>query len=200
MIVYTASDAREIAPQPYFEGLRYLCFSVAEPPKPWEWIKLDQPYADPCRNAKRPKILPWDFLPDWEVSLWIDCNMRLRADPRTIPLAPLAIHTHAKRDCVYDELTACVLLNKDDPDLLARQVSAYRMAGHPRKWGLWENGCLLRQNVPEVEALCRDWWEEIACSSCRDQLSLPVVLRRHNYTPKSLGNNIWESRWLEVLL
>jgi hypothetical protein len=67
--------------------------------------------------------------------------------------------------------------------------------GQPRHWGLWETQMVYRQNTPEIEALCRDWWEELKLHSRRDQISLPWVLRQHCIKPESLGDNAWKSDW-----
>jgi hypothetical protein len=106
----------------------------------------------------------------------------------------LAIHQHRDRDCIFDEARKCIEYGKDDPGLIRAQIAKY--SDHPPHWGLWETQMVYRRNTPEIRALCEDWMAEIESGSRRDQISLPVVLRRHGIRPESLGENVWEgSQW-----
>lgn len=195
MIVYTASIGRRMAPNRAWPGHDMLCFSNVRPAAPWRWAKI-KPHGDPNRQTKRIKILPWDYLEDWDQCLWIDSNIELIRDPQGMP-GPLAIHTHRDRNCIFDEAQKCIEYGKDDPALLTRQAERY--ADHPRRWGLWENAVVFRDNTPEVRALCYDWWAEVDANSRRDQISLPVVLRRHGMKPNALGANVWKgSKWVRL--
>ena len=172
-----------------------IAFSNAPIPDHWERWPLTH-HDDPCRAAKRPKILPWDFLSDWDRCLWIDANLQLLRHPKTIR-ADIGLHKHRHRDCVYAEAAECIRLNKDDPDTISAQMQRYYDDGYPAHSGLWECGIMMRRNTPSIEALCRDWWAEIEAGSRRDQLSFPVVLNRHNIRPYIMGNNYRRSGWVK---
>ena len=196
MIVYTASDGIPVAPQRKWYGIRMIAFSNAPVPDPWERWPLPR-HDDPCRAAKRPKILPWDFLPDWDRCLWIDANLILRKNPSNTRF-PIAIHQHRHRDCVYDEAQVCILLGKDNADTINGQMERYRQSGYLEHAGLWECGVIYRDNRADVESLCRDWWAEIETGSRRDQLSLPFVVQNYpGIRPRSLGDHIWKSGWVK---
>jgi len=195
LIVYTASIGRRMAPQRAWPGHDMFCFSDTRPAAPWRWIKI-KPQGDPNRQTKCIKILPWDYLEDWDQCLWIDSNVELIRDPQDMP-GPLAIHTHRDRDCIFDEAQKCIEYGKDDPVIIARQIERY--ADHPKHWGLWENGAVYRDNTTEIRELCNDWWAEVDANSRRDQISLPVVLRRHGIRPNPLGASIWKgSQWVRL--
>ena len=195
MIIYTASIGRRMAPNRAWPGHDMLCFSDVRPSAPWLWVPVT-PRDDPTRQARDIKIVPWEYLENWDQCLWVDANIEVTGDPKDMP-GPLAVHIHRDRDCIFDEARACIKYRKDDPALIGRQIERY--VGHPRHWGLWETGVVYRENTPEVRALCYDWRAEIDANSRRDQISFPVVLRRHGIMPNSLGPSIWSgSQWTRL--
>ena len=191
MIIYTASIGRRMAPQRKWPGARMVCLSDKKPSAPWGWIRVE-PSGAANRQTKRIKILPWEHFEDWDFCVWIDANIELTRIPDLD--AGFAAHRHRDRDCIFDEAAKCIEYGKDDPGVIRTQIKRY--SGHPPHWGLWENGMLYRRNTPEIRALCEDWWRELDQGSERDQISLPVVLRRHGIRPVSLGASIWKgSKW-----
>ena len=191
MIIYTASIGRKLAPQRTFPGAVLVCFSDFKPPEPWHWIPI-KAEDQPNRQTKRIKLLPWEHFGKWDVCIWRDANIEVTRLPAL--KEGFAAHRHRDRNCIFDEAKKCIEYGKDDPEVINAQIAKY--ADHPRNWGLWENGMLYRRNTPEIRALCEDWWAEIESGSERDQISLPVVLRRHGIKPLMLGPSIWKgSNW-----
>ena len=191
MIVYTASIGRRLAPQRTLPGAVMVCFSDIQPPKPWHWVPI-QATAQPNRQTKRIKILPWEHFEQWDACVWRDANIEVTRLPDMD--ADIAIHAHRDRDCIFQEAEACIDYGKDDPGLIRAQIARY--ADHPPHWGLWENPMIYRRNTLAIRALCEDWWRELDAGSERDQISLPVVLRRHGIHPESLGPSVWKgSHW-----
>ena len=191
VVVYTASIGRRMAPQRAWPGHDMVCFSDVRPSDPWRWVPIT-PQGDPTRQTRRIKILPWEHFDGFDACVWVDANIRLIRLP-DLP-ADFAAHTHRDRDCIFDEAEKCIEHSKDDPAVIRAHIARY--ADHPAHWGLWETQMLYRRNTPVVRALCEDWWRELDAGSRRDQLSLPVVLRRHGIQPVSLGPSVWRgSRW-----
>jgi hypothetical protein len=198
-IVYTANiGGREWAQPVTYPGYTMLAFSDSKPPKPWIWVHLPAKESEEENNrlSKRIKLYPWEYFDfRWATAIWLDANCSLKKDPAPA-ISNLSLHVHRKRDCIYEEIEECRRLNKARPELLDQQESYYKKLGHPEHWGLWENGFSIRRNTPEIESLCKDWLLELDTHTQRDQISLPVVLRKHGITPKSLGTNIWNSQWV----
>jgi hypothetical protein len=191
MIVYTATIGRRLAPQRTFPGAVMVCFSDIKPPAPWHWVPI-KAHGDFTRQTRRIKLLPWEHFEQWDECVWRDANIEVTRLPDMD--ADIAIHTHRDRDCIFDEAQKCIEHGKDDPGLIRAQIAKY--SDHPPHWGLWETQIVYRRNTPEIRALCEDWWAEIESSSRRDQISLPVVLRRHGIRPESLGPSVWKrSQW-----
>lgn len=194
VVVYTAifgsipdtlRTPRGFRPDP---SVSYVCFTdqaqrVVEP-GPWMLRPPVWTGADPRRSARYHKTQPHLLFPGVAFSLWLDGNIQLAADPWSMIETYLgggcdvAVFRHRLRDCLYDELEACIRLAKDDPEVMKRQVARYRALGFPAKHGLAETGVLLRRHTPRIAELDPSWWNEIASGSVRDQLSFPFVLWR----------------------
>ncbi len=122
-----------------------------------------------------------------EYSLWIDGSQRIK--PVSLyrelvePLCQrfdLGTFKHPDRICVYQELNACIKLNKDNATLMQRQVDRYRKEGYPPYNGLVETACVFRKSCPQIVEFNKLWWQQIEQHSYRDQLSF-------NYAAWRLG-------------
>lgn len=141
--------------------------------------------GDPVRSARMFKLLPHVFLPDYELTLWLDGDIKL-TDPdiagmEKLYLAeqPMATFKHRYRECAYDEAVECLIRGLDDSIRIGKQISLYRRMGFPRKQGLAETGVQLRRSQDSrVKAFCSAWWEQVFMHSRRDQLSFNFVAWR----------------------
>ena len=189
--VYTALCGPKSALQPQ-DWLRtasgypvdYIAFTdQANVPAPWEPRPIEKLYSDPNRNAKRYKILPHWFLPDYDVTIWIDANFRVtRGFDELLPellTHDVVMFKHFERDCAYDEAEVCKAMGLDDPVVIDTQMRRYVERGFPRHYGLPECGTILRKKNPNGY-LMNEWWMEILSFSRRDQLSfMPTVWTYH---------------------
>lgn len=152
----------------------------------WTQLAFEPFHSDPRRSAKLFKLLPHRLLPAYDASIWIDGNFRvlsplqdlfqtfLKADE------VLLLFRHRRRDCIYAEARECLRWGKDAPEVMNRQMQEYQRLGHPEAWGLFMGGFQMRKhNSSSCMKAMEDWWTEVDAHSVRDQLSLPVVLRRH---------------------
>ena len=78
---------------------------------------------------------------------------------------------HPSRDCIYTEAMACIMLNKDNPKLIASTIYGYLDAGLPPKSGMIQTGVTIRKNNNITNNFCDYWWLQICKGSHRDQLS-----------------------------
>lgn len=113
--------------------------------------------------------------------LWHDATHQLCVNPweivdKHLGASHVASFKHPQRDCVYDELQACLHLKKDDPTVMAMQVNRYRMMGYPAHHGLLETTLTLRRNELVTRRFNDLWWREIVEGSVRDQLSVGYAL------------------------
>ncbi|MCK5604185.1 DUF616 domain-containing protein [Candidatus Pacearchaeota archaeon] len=112
-----------------------------------------------------------------KTTLWIDGNQIPYGNIDTVlSQLPFGSFKHPKRDCIYDELEACIRQRKDDPEIMRSQIEKYRNAGYPRNNGLAETCCLLRDSSINNIQFNEAWWSEIENHSYRDQLSFNYVM------------------------
>jgi hypothetical protein len=143
----------------------------------WEQRIVPLKWGD-RRTARHYKALPHRYIPDTDVWIWVDANVRLLIPPERAVVkwlgdGGLAVFNHPDRSCLYDEADFCGRKGKDGRDVLAKQIRKYAADGMPRKWGLAETRCVIRRNTPRMAELGEMWWAEIERHSFRDQVSLP---------------------------
>lgn len=135
---------------------------------------------------------------DVDASIWIDGNMQITSMPGVEWVArnvaalgddDWSLMAHPWRDCVYTEqaYTAAVCWGRYSVEAMARQIAAIEASGHPRGWGLFATGHMIRRHVDAVVATCNVWWDHNVEYSHQDQLSLPPLVR--------IATEMRELRW-----
>ena len=101
----------------------------------------------PTAMNRKIKMLPQQYLKEYDCSLYVDGNIQVVADvyPMLCNMAGavLGIHTHAARDCAYMEGDAVKLVHKGDPQKINAQLARYRAEGFPEHFGLFQNSILI---------------------------------------------------------
>ena len=164
----------------------YICFTDNESlvSKHWDIKLIDNPdKIDLTRLNRQYKILPHKYLPEHDLSLYIDGNMRLVVDPNTVEQQlttkfDMLSVTHPDRICIYQEAKACIRLNKDIPRVIEQHIKKYKLASYPVNNGLHACGFMLRYNNNIVQDLMNHWHSELSNGSKRDQLSFNYSLWR----------------------
>jgi len=192
LIVYTAlfGDYDELVDPPEkYDGCQFICFTNQRHLHSNIW---DMRFVEDCdlpfnMMNRRYKILPHIYLPEYKKSLYVDSNICLLKSPKTLSdkyltrfdfVAP----KHFSRNCVYDEAKECIILLKDNKDLIREQMNRYKNLGFPRHFGLSENNILLRNHLnADVVSLMDSWWQELSKETRRDQLSLPYVIWKSGF-------------------
>ena len=192
-VIYTAIfGGYDKLPDPDYkpEGWDFICFTDSDIKSDiWEIKKVPAIYEDSTRNARKYKVLPHRWFPDYEYSLWVDGNILIKNNINELidiyldDNISLAVHDHNQnqldpRDCVYDEAKVILYFGqkngnyKDDPIVINRQMEKYLKENYPAKNSLAVTMQLLRKhnNLKCINAM-EQWWEEIKYGSKRDQLS-----------------------------
>jgi len=136
---------------------------------------------DPKRIQRKVKLLPHRYLKKYNLSIWIDGNLRLMVDPDK--LVSENQHTffttlaHPQRICIYEELKACEVLKKDSSNNLKRINDMLIANKYPKNNGLAQTNVLIRNhNEDGVSSLCEHWWSYVRDYSHRDQTVFNFVL------------------------
>lgn len=163
--------------------VRYLAF-IDRPMwvhRPWEAVRVEGMHANARTDAKQYKILAHRFLTGVDAVIWIDAGCRLVLDPVAIWSEfpePLGLLRHW-RNCIYHESRALRVRGRADAAKLQQASDMYRQLRHPSRWGLFYGGLVLRRITCESNAFAENWWRRLLQDDTgRDQLSLPVSLRR----------------------
>lgn len=82
---------------------------------------------------------------------------------------------HPSRDCIYKEAQACILLDKDNPKMIAKQMYRYLEHGLPLGQGMIQTGVTIRRKDKDLIEFMDRWWYEISTFSHRDQLSFNYI-------------------------
>lgn len=127
------------------------------------------------------KIMPWNYLRGYDAYIWIDANIhpiQLGMDLTTE--ADILLLEHPARKCVYEELRACITLQKDDPMIMSAQVWGYYNEGYPPNNGMVQTGFMVRKPTEQNKAFADRWWNEVKDNSRRDQLSFNYSVWRED--------------------
>lgn len=131
----------------------------------------------------------WGFhphlaLPDAPVTVAISGNFTIQVpDFAARCLAELGdddflVMRHPWRDDILDEAYASLDSWRwnDGRQRVVEQAESYIAQGHPRNWGLFHGGMVVRRDTPAMRAFNEAWWEEYCTWSSQNQVSLPFLL------------------------
>ncbi len=181
------------------DNVDYYIFTDQPIPSGSLWKSLDIGPLLPSGIQRNPvacnrwcKFHPHLLFPDYQYSIYIDSNIWVFSDltPLTASLDsfPVAMFRHKKRNCVYEEIQACLDQNKGDRGRLEQQVDELRALGIPQHWGLLEASVIARQHLdPACVSLMEKWWDSFMLGSGRDQISLIECLWRDGIDPYAIG-------------
>jgi hypothetical protein len=137
------------------------------------------------RTARWHKLNPEAFTDQGDISIWIDASQRIKverfverllaATVQKTPQVGIFSFKHPQRNCIYQELQACIDYRKDNPVLMRKQIEFYRTEGYPTSKGLVETACVVRRHTPSSVRFDRLWWYMLDHHSLRDQLSFNYV-------------------------
>jgi hypothetical protein len=172
----------------------------------WRIVKIDSFFPlDPVRSQRQIKLLPHRFLPDFELSLYIDNSVILTRRPeeifdRYLAASEFALPLHSYRDRVLDEFIEVARLAMDDPERISEQLDHYRSSdpGALDERPYWSAIQLRRHGSPDVQRALESWVAHVLRYSRRDQLSANAAFRLAKFKPHALeidNNESWFHTW-----
>lgn len=211
LVIYTAlfGDYDElIDPKKNYQGCDFICFTDQKNLKSdiWQIKIVDKIDLPPNMMNRKYKILPHLYLKEYEWSMYIDSNIAILANPYELASRYLSNHDfvvpqHFARDCIYQEAVECISLGKANSSEVLNQISFYKDQGFPEKFGLGENGILLRcHNKDNVIKIMDDWWCELTSRTKRDQLSLGYILWKNERHFKFMKENARGNKYFKIKL
>lgn len=167
--------------------------------KTWDIRLVDKLIDDSdvasTRTARYYKTHPHKLFTKSDISIWVDAAvqklnfqivekfLKQFQDSETNML----LSKHPSRDCLYDEMNACLEWGKGVPDVMKKQIAGYEKEKFPKKFGLVETGLIFRKTKStDVKKHNEAWWNEIKTKSIRDQLSFNYAMWKTEF--KDPGN------------
>lgn len=154
----------------------------------WKIVYIDN--EEGLSNAamsRKVKMLPWEYLPDYDYGIYIDGKMLIKGDVSKFVEKyrrhePWLAFPHYSNDCIYSEAMSCKILHLDDDEVIDKLVARYEEEGFPHSLGLTDNAAFVRDFKDErVRKVCTDWWNEYRNNSKRDQLSFRYVCWKNDF-------------------
>lgn len=181
---------RDELQEPQFKNpdIDYICWTDNVHLKSDVWDLRYVSAIDPRLATKEYKIRSHLHTKKYELTLWLDASFSIldlgsvfsaldTCNPNRKPF--LGLTRHPQRSCIYKEAARARRARKDHPVRLERVLAEYQEEGHPANWGLFRGGLILRRACDANAQFGEAWHEAVINGSHRDQLSLPVILRRH---------------------
>jgi len=179
-------------------GWDYICFTDDPNLKSehWEVRLIDNPEdVDSCRLARRVKHLYYEYVPDYDLTIWADACRMIIGDlnkfvKKVLPDDPefdFAIAINPRLDCIYREGAWVVRNGLDGMGVVRAQLDRYRAEGYPPNNGLVGSAIIVRRmGRKNVEEHFRRIYKEIRRFSKRDQLSYDFILWKYDLVKVSL--------------
>lgn len=208
IVVYTAIMGDfDVLKTPKYQGqdVKYVCYTNNKNIQSdiWEIRYVESDETNNRRLAKHYKLNPHLLFPEYDTSVWVDGKFEI-LDNLNVYInmyrkkTPILFFPHFERNCIYREAAECISAYIADADRIVNQIADYYNQGFPFNQGLYEGGCIVRQhNDSQVINMMKEWSDQIQKYSIRDQISLPYVFWKNEFTPDVSDLNINDNRWLK---
>ena len=166
----------------------YVCFTDQNiTSNVWEIRPIPECLKD-LSQVKRQRILkiqPHIYLNEYDEVIWCDANVMITSNfdelLNAYNSAKLLFKKHPNRQCIYEELIACVKYKKEKKEMTDSLQKRYIAEGMPENFGLYETNIFYRSLQDErVNKLMDMWANELINNSHRDQLSLTYCIWKLN--------------------
>jgi hypothetical protein len=167
----------------------YICFTDQDiKSNVWiiEKIPNDCLKEDSLKVQRKMKLLPHRYLPEYELSIWLDGNMQMLIDPDKFvkSYGKMSFNTmaHPERICIYEEMEVCIRLGKETREKVDILREKYQSEGLPQDNGLIQSGILIRKHLErEIKLIDEIWWSHIKEYSHRDQLCFNYITWKYPF-------------------
>ncbi len=208
LLIYTAfTGDYDTLNEPEFidENCDYVCYTTNPnlESKVWDVRLMEDCRLDNNRMAKRYRVFPHKYFPEYKYSFWMDGSFKITGSIREyiykFANTKMLNCIHPERDCIYDEVAESKLMQRYPKFVMDEQIKAYQLDGMPRHYGMMASGFIFRQhNDSEIISLMEQWWNEIIKYSSQDQLSLAYLLWRNDFHPSVSNVFCWMNEYWKI--
>lgn len=185
-------------PQNIEADVDYICFTdnPAIVHAPWQYRPVADLNIKGNKNINRfVKMHPHIVLPEYEQSIYVDGYIQVIDCPskyidEVLSGNNIALYNHPFRKNLYEEVDICIKYGHVFLYTIRKQVKAYRDAGFPDTFPLFECGVLFRKHhSADIIQLMNDWWQIYTTGVKRDQLSFSYVAWKNKTSIHQLGES-----------
>lgn len=186
-------------PKLMFPNIDYILFTdnVSKKNPVWDVRPLPLESKNQPNNTLKSrycKMHPQIVGKEYDYAFFIDGNICIYSNITNMinainKITGLAIHRHSVRNCIYEELEACIIAKRGKIEEMRNQVASYKKEGFPKQFGLLETTVVLTDlKNPVALDILDGCWHELATKSTRDQLGLPYAIWKRGYKIDDIGN------------
>lgn len=168
----------------------------------------------PRLQAKIPKMLGWDIVPQYDYYIWLDSSFRIR-NPDCVRWFveqcagyDIAVFNHNKRNSIRSEMMYMQnKMRQGDQYLVERygsepfetQVERYLLDPDFNDSSLYAAGAFVysKELVSRADNALKEWFHQTVTGSIQDQLSFPWVLSKYRARVKVLPLPIFDNPFIE---
>lgn len=212
-VIYTSifGSYDGLIPQPKFKNIDFICFTDQDfKSKNWIIKKQSPPFPnDNTRSSRVFKILPHKYLQEYDRSVFIDGNYIVKNNITQLidrlDKSDMLVFDHNQcddaRNTVQEELNSLIKIgNKENPEVMKKQVDEYIEDGFPDNTGLVSSAVLLRNHMqPNVINTMNFWWEQLLKHSRRDQLSFNYAAWKTNLNYQYVDGDLRSNQYVKML-
>jgi len=201
LCIYTAVfGGYDAPPKPVCQpkGWDFICFTDQPAQMPgWSVRVVDPGQKTPMLNNRHVKLLPYQYLPDYDAALYVDANLQLLANPDLIwrlwlHQTDFLAFAHPQRSDALDECEAVLSNLRHPPDEVVHQYEYLCSRYYQRHGGQIEASWMWR-NLKDykVKLLMKAWWQTLVAQGGRDQpwlsYQMTVTGVRPDILPREAG-------------
>lgn len=154
-------------------------------------------------GARKIKMLPHKYLPQYDVSMWIDGAAGIAGNAAEIiknilkqAKGDFIVCTHpgrfngdTKPVTIYEEAQRCIKFHRGNPTLINEQVFSYKKERCPANRQIVATTSIIRRhNEKRVIEFDELWWAEIQKYSLRDQISFAYLAWKYKFKYEEMIN------------
>jgi len=194
-VVYTAITNKYdtlIRPNVTPSDIDFICFTDDHrlTSEVWKMVYIEN------LNHKEPKILSHKYVNEYERSMWVDANVRIRENLNELfdkyTEKPIYTFKHPERMCIYKEAISCNGLDKKQN--IEKMMEHLKKEKYPTKNGLSSCNIILRNK--QIIPLNEEWFKYVDTYTRRDQLSYHYVLWKQKINFGYMDGNVRDSKKL----
>ena len=184
----------------------YICFTNNKKIKSnfWKIIYIENDGFDNLTLARKTKIIGNEYLKKYDLTIWLDGAIevlkpisKFLSDCCDLEKYDMIGFKHQERDCIYDEMNACIILGKETVKNVTKLEKFLLKEKYPKHNGLIESTILVRKNNREVNKLMNKWFEMVLNYSRRDQLSFNYCLYKNKIKINFLDMFVFDNKYFK---